>query len=316
MRLSVLLSSLAAAGSFASAERTCGAVPPRGYDAEFTQALSLVGDNVDLTAGITINTYFHVLTSGGAGNIPDSALQAQINAMNQHYGPSGVQFRLAGADRTNNANWASGRDEAGMKRALHRGSYSTLNVYFIPNLDGGLLGVCYFPRANPSQSTIIMDGCMVRSGTVPGGSTTNYNQGKTATHEVGHFLGLYHVFSENGSCRDADMVADTPAQSRKTSGCPSRQDSCPGGGVDSIHNYMDYSYERILGIRRVSARNSLFVDEIRPESLYWIPSSIPLALVKRYLSPTKQSESQIVIGINIDIVDDIVLLLLYGQRQM
>lgn len=57
--------------------------------------------------------------------------------------------------------------------------------------------------------------------------------------------GLYHVFSENGSCVDADMVADTPAQSKKTSGCPSSQDSCPGGGVDSIHNYMDYSYEYV-----------------------------------------------------------------------
>lgn len=42
------------------------------------------------------------------------------------------------------------------------------------------------------------------------------------------------------------MVADTPPQSKKTSGCPSSQDSCPGGGVDSIHNYMDYSYEYAL----------------------------------------------------------------------
>lgn len=44
------------------------------------------------------------------------------------------------------------------------------------------------------------------------------------------------------------MVADTPAQSKKTSGCPSSQDSCPGGGADSIHNYMDYSYEYVLSL--------------------------------------------------------------------
>ncbi|DAA79174.1 TPA_exp: Extracellular metalloprotease [Trichophyton benhamiae CBS 112371] len=246
MRFSVLLTGLAAAGSIATAERTCGAVPPRAYEKEFTEALNSLSPeaaSADLTAGITIDTYLHVLTSGQTGNIPDSQLQAQINAMNQHYSQAGVQFKLVKATRTDNANWASGRDEAGMKKALHMGTYSSLNIYFIPNLSSGLLGICYFPRANPSQTTIIMDGCMVRSGTVPGGETTNYNQGKTATHEVGHFLGLYHVFSENGSCVDADMVADTPAQSKKTSGCPSSQDSCPGGGVDSIHNYMDYSYD-------------------------------------------------------------------------
>nr|AJD23143.1 metalloprotease 1 [Onygena corvina] len=245
MRLSVLLSGLAAAGSIASAERSCGSHPPRGYDREFTEAVAALGDKANVTnlAGLTIDTYFHVITSGSTGSISDSTLQAQINAMNQHYGPAGVQFRLIKATRSNNSQWASGNDEAGMKRALHQGTYSSLNVYFIPNLSDGLLGICNFPRSNPTQSTVIMDGCMVRSGTVPGGSTTNYNQGKTTTHEVGHYLGLYHVFSENGSCQDSDMVADTPAQSKKTSGCPSSQDSCPGGGVDSIHNYMDYSYD-------------------------------------------------------------------------
>lgn len=83
--------------------------------------------------------------------LQDSQLQAQINAMNQHYSRAGVQFRLVKATRTNNANWASGQDEAGMKRALHMGTYSSLNIYFIPNLSSGLLGVSLCPRTLVSR---------------------------------------------------------------------------------------------------------------------------------------------------------------------
>lgn len=73
MRFSVLLTGIAAAGSIAAADRTCGAVPPRAYEQEFTQALSSLSPeaaSADLTAGITIDTYLHVLTSGQTGNIP------------------------------------------------------------------------------------------------------------------------------------------------------------------------------------------------------------------------------------------------------
>jgi hypothetical protein len=67
-----------------------------------------------------------------------------------------------------------------MKTALRKGSYGTLNVYF-QNLSGGLLGYCYFPESNPSSDTITTDGCSVLSTSVPGGSATNYNLGRTLT---------------------------------------------------------------------------------------------------------------------------------------
>jgi len=86
------------------------------------------------------------------------------------------------------------------------------------------------------------DGLNILYTTAPGGSLRNYNLGGTVTHEVGHWLGLFHVF-QGGCTGSGDMIADTPPQSTLTDGCPVGQDSCSGGGVDSIHNYMDYSYE-------------------------------------------------------------------------
>ena len=87
-----------------------------------------------------------------------------------------------------NSDWATGNYDSDMKPALRKGTYQDLNVYFLSDLAAGSLGVCPFPTTTggPGDSAYDLDGCKVAAQSVPGGSLTNFNQGGTATHEIGH----------------------------------------------------------------------------------------------------------------------------------
>jgi hypothetical protein len=197
---------------------------------------------------VVIPTHFHVIAEGptaAEGNIPDSQIQAQMRVLNQTFAGTGFSFSLASVDRTINAEWyamAHSRVEREAKDALHRGDDTALNLY-TADIDEslGLLGWAYLPNNVRGRPTI--DGVVLAAGSLPGGDIENYDQGKTATHEVGHWLGLLHTF--DGTCSTTgDRVSDTPAQKTPTTGCPEGKDSCPKDpGLDPIHNYMDYSYD-------------------------------------------------------------------------
>lgn len=74
-------------------------------------------------------------------------------------------------------------------------------------------------------------------------------RGRTASHEIGHFLGLRHIWGD-GDCTMDDFCEDTPEAAEATQGeCPSGQDSCPDSpGLDMVENYMDYSSEGCMNI--------------------------------------------------------------------
>jgi Pregnancy-associated plasma protein-A len=200
----------------------------------------------------TIPVYVHVIRTGTAvaqGNVPSSWIRNQIEALNLSYGgfyggaDTGFRFTLAGVDRTTNATWfhmtPGGADEFKAKRALREGGSNALNIYTV---DGGkYLGWAYFPSSYDKQPWI--DGVIIAFASMPGSTIPGYedfNLGYTATHEAGHWLGLYHTF-QGGCNAKGDYVADTPAEKGPAFGCQVGRDTCLEAGLDPIHNYMDYS---------------------------------------------------------------------------
>ncbi len=202
-------------------------------------------DRTSAVAGGTINVYFHeIRNTSGAGALTAAQIADQIAVLNDAYNAYGWSFNLVAHDVTvNNTYFTAGPGTSGetsMKNALRQGSADDLNIYS-SSPGGGLLGWATFPSSYRTQPK--KDGVVLLYSSLPGGSAAPYNEGDTGTHEVGHWMGLYHTFQ--GGCKDGstkgDMVADTPAERSAAYGCPVGRNTCNSTGLDPIENFMDYT---------------------------------------------------------------------------
>jgi hypothetical protein len=194
----------------------------------------------------TFNVYWHTIkNTSGAGTVTTTQIQNQINVLNAAYAATGFSFNLVTVDTTVNSSWYTAGPgtsaQTSMKNTLRRGGKADLNIY-CNNIGGGVLGYATFPSSYNSKPKD--DGVVLLNATLPGGSAAPYNLGDTGTHEVGHWVGLFHTFQ--GGCATSttsggDLVSDTPAESSPAYGCPVGRNTCASTGSDPIRNFMDYT---------------------------------------------------------------------------
>jgi Pregnancy-associated plasma protein-A/Secretion system C-terminal sorting domain len=223
---------------------------------------------------ITVPVVVHVVYRTAVQNISLAQVQSQIDVLNEDYGgtnadissvpapwaglagATGIQFCLASRDPQGNPTTGINRVQttvtsftqndnvkftsSGGANAWDRNSY--LN-FWVCNLGGGLLGYSQFPGTGAANTDGIVIGYSYfgRTGTV----SSPYNKGRTATHEVGHWFNLRHIWGDDGgACTGSDQVADTPNQAGENYGCPNYPltDACSAASPGVMFmNYMDYT---------------------------------------------------------------------------
>lgn len=207
----------------------------------------------------------HVIqTTSGTGFIPVSRVQSQIEILNEDFRAlpgtngapgtdTGIEFYLATEDPSGNpttgitysTNNTWFNDSGSYWNTLAWDPDRYLNIY--TNSASGALGyVPFLPASSPSSIGSNADRVVVlHSSFGRNAPIANYDLGRTATHEVGHYLGLYHTFTggcASGSCYNGgDRICDTNNESQPFFGCSGGRFTC--SSPDPIDNYMNYSYD-------------------------------------------------------------------------
>jgi hypothetical protein len=228
-------------------------------------------DDVDVTpiddglGVINIPVYIHIVYPD-ANSISTAQVNSQMATLNADFRntnvnqlPSGTtfandatdagfSFSLAGTFRHNDSRSSWGTNDA-IKASYPPVSPSThLNIW-VCEIGGGTLGYAQFPGGNSATDGVVLGGDYF------GNTGGNYGLGRTATHEVGHYFNLRHIWGD-GRCRQDDFVTDTPSAGSSNGGCPTfPSTSCKS--ADMTMNYMDYTYDECMYMFTDGQRNRM-----------------------------------------------------------
>ena len=215
---------------------------------------------------INIPVVVHVVYNTTQQNISDAQVQSQIDVLNEDFtatnkdynnydagytavkGNVDIKFCLALIIRKQTDKTSFGVNDQ-VKRNSSGGSDPVDPMHFLNiwvcNLGGNVLGYAYYPGIKPEKYGAVIH--YLSFGRGAGYSFfTSYDLGRTATHEVGHCLGLVHIWGDK-NCGD-DQVDDTPLHNGPNFGCPEQglRSTCTGTPVQMWMNYMDYTDDRCM----------------------------------------------------------------------
>ncbi len=226
---------------------------------------------------VRIQVVVHVVYRQAVENISLAQIQSQIDVLNRDYnltnpdhvqtppvwtnrvGDAGITFVLATADptgaatngvtRTVTTKTSFSADTDDVKSAATGGadpwpSDRYLNIW-VCALGGGLLGYAQFPgMPAATDGVVILYSAFGTTGSV----AAPYNLGRSATHEIGHWLNLRHIWGDTSDCSGTDFVADTPTQQTPNYGAPHFPHVSCGNAPDGdmFMNYMDYVDDHVM----------------------------------------------------------------------
>jgi hypothetical protein len=223
-------------------------------------AFRLLADGITMEVPVVVN----VLYNTPAQNISDAQIQSQIDVLNEDFGGTNadvnktgtyqsvksgdvkIRFVLQSIVRKATSTTSWGTNDA-MKKSSTGGidptsPATTLNLWSC-NLSNGILGYAQFPGGSAStDGVVILFSAFGSRSKYPSGTYINtYDLGRTATHEVGHYFNLRHIWGDR-RCGD-DLVADTPAHDGANYGCPAAGtvSKCSTKQIEMTMNYMDYT---------------------------------------------------------------------------
>jgi hypothetical protein len=209
---------------------------------------------------VTIKTIVHVVYNTDQQNISTAQINSQFTAMNKDFRATNsdkgktpspwlglvsdtrVQFKLAQVTRTKTAATTFTTDDAVKKKASGIAPITPkthLNLWVCP-LGGGLLGYAQFPGGPVATDGVVIN-CQAFG--TKGSAQAPFDKGRTATHEIGHYLNLRHIWGDTPDCSGSDMVSDTPNAAGPNFGTPTWPVvTCNNGpNGDMFMNYMDYT---------------------------------------------------------------------------
>ena len=241
------------------------------------------------TDTITIPVRFIHITDGATGRITADQRRDQMDVLNAAYDGHDVAFSYNENDTVteDNGDWFRmghrSAAERAAKTALGQDQESTLNFYTTNG--GGLLGWATFPwdlEGDPD-----MDGVVVLHSSLPQTGPPPYNLGQTATHEVGHWVGLFHTF-QGGCGAVGDHVGDTVAHSGPNYGKPQvgqPHNACGPGELAPIKNFMNYVDDDWMDhfTDEQGTRMREMVGTFRPDLLAAVPTLSGCTRVSRVL---------------------------------
>lgn len=231
---------------------------------------------------ITIPVVVHVIYSNTNENISEAQILSQIQVLNDDFrrlnadadntwsqaADTQIEFCMATVDPNGNATngitrKSSTKTSWGTNDAMKKASQGGVNPWntsqylnmWVCNIGGGILGYAQFPGGSAATDGVVMGPQYF--GSKNGGSgfylSAPFDEGRTTTHEVGHFLNLRHIWGD-ANCGN-DFVSDTPTHQTSNGGCPVGQSSC--GSVDMVQNYMDYTNDSCMNLYTTGQKNRM-----------------------------------------------------------